>query len=187
MDKVPHPPRLGKSILAMRRQKGLSLDDLARRSGVSKAMLSQVEQERTNPTVATVWKIARGLEVSLQDMLGAGVEQPRFQVMRRESGTVLSEKGCEIQIISPIDMAEDLELYVLRFAPSGRLESSPHFARTEEIATAIRGQFEIVSAGRRCALKPGDAAAYAADVKHCIRNLTRREAELFLAVHFRKS
>ena len=186
MDKVPSPPRLGKSILALRRRHGFSLDELARRSGVSKAMLSQIEQERANPTVATVWKIARGLEISLQDLLGTGAERARFQVIRRGNAPLLKEKGCEIQVISPVEMVEDLELYLLRFAPGGELKSSPHFARTEEIAAVIRGKFEIVSGDNACALEEGDAAVYAADARHSIRNLTRKEAELFLAVHFRK-
>ncbi|MCX7804040.1 MAG: XRE family transcriptional regulator [Planctomycetota bacterium] len=187
MERVPPPPRLGRSILALRKSRGFSLEELARRSGVSKAMLSQIEQERTNPTVATVWKIARGLDASLGDLLGEGVEQPRLTVVRRSASPVLREKGCEIQIVSPIEMAEDLELYVLRFAPSGRLNSSPHFPRTEEIATALSGRFEIVSGDRKCILEAGDAAVYAADVRHSIRNLDRKAAEVFLVVHFRKA
>ncbi len=186
MGKVPAPPRLGRSMLALRKRRGLSLDELARRSGVSKAMLSQIEQEHTNPTVATVWKIARGLDASLGDLLGEGAEQPRLTVIRRTGAPVLREKGCEIQIISPIEMAEDLELYVLRFSPSGSLNSSPHFPRTEEVAAAVSGRFEIISGGKKCVLEAGDAAVYAADVRHSIRNLDRKEAEIFLAVHFRK-
>ncbi|MBM4082873.1 MAG: helix-turn-helix transcriptional regulator, partial [Planctomycetes bacterium] len=61
---APKPPALGKNVLRFRKRKNLSLDELAQRSGVSKAMLSQVEQEKVNPTVAVVWKIAHGLGVS---------------------------------------------------------------------------------------------------------------------------
>ena len=57
---------IGKNIMHYRKKKGISLDELARRSGVSKSMLSQIEQEKTNPTVITVWKISRALDTTIE-------------------------------------------------------------------------------------------------------------------------
>jgi transcriptional regulator with XRE-family HTH domain len=66
------PPKVGKNIMNQRRSRGMSLDELAKRSGVSKSMLSQIEQEKTNPTVITVWKIARSLDLSVQEIMETG-------------------------------------------------------------------------------------------------------------------
>ena len=66
------PPLIGKNIQKLRKARGLTLDVLSERSGVSKAMLSQIEQEKANPTVATVWKIAQGLDAEINSLLGAG-------------------------------------------------------------------------------------------------------------------
>ena len=71
------PPMIGKNIQRIRSSRKLTLNVLSERSGVSKAMLSQIESDKVNPTVATVWKIARGLNVELNDLLEADDEPTR--------------------------------------------------------------------------------------------------------------
>src|SRR3982751_6033937 len=63
--------RVAEVLKALRRDRHLSLDDLASRSGVSRAALSQIEGARTNPTLAVLWKIAVGLGMPFQQLLGA--------------------------------------------------------------------------------------------------------------------
>ncbi len=183
----PKPPALGRNVLKLRKQRNLSLDDLAQRSGVSKAMLSQVEQEKVNPTVAVVWKIAHGLGVTIHELLGAEEARRPIEVTRKENATVLREESCEVQILSPIEMAEDLEFYLVRFSPGGALVSSPHFPRTEEFTTCLTGALEITSAESTVTLKPGDVAHYAADTAHSIRAKGGGPAEAFLIVRYAKA
>ena len=63
------PPRVGAALAALRERQGLSLDELSRRAGVSKSMLSQIERAQANPTVAVVWRLAQALGVPLADLL----------------------------------------------------------------------------------------------------------------------
>jgi len=183
----PKPPALGRNVLKFRKQRDLSLEELAQRSGVSKAMLSQVEQEKVNPTVAVVWKIAHGLGVSIHELLGSPEEtKRRIEVTRKENATVLREESCEVQILSPIEMAEDLEFYFVRFNPGGSLVSSPHFPRTEEFTTCLSGVLEITSGEGTVVLNPGDMAHYTADVAHAIRAKGSAPAEAFLIVRYAK-
>src|SRR5215471_7128065 len=63
------PPAVGAALQALRQQQQLSLDDLSRRAGVSKSMLSQIERNLANPTVAVLWRLANALGVSLADFL----------------------------------------------------------------------------------------------------------------------
>ena len=63
------PPQIGTNIQRIRKEQELTLEALAERSGVSKAMLSQIESDKVNPTVLTIYKIARGLEVELDAIL----------------------------------------------------------------------------------------------------------------------
>ena len=187
MPSLPGPPPLGKNIMALRKKLGLSLDELARRSGVSKAMLSQVEQQKTNPTVATLWKIALGLDATLEQLLGRRTGTTRaIEVVRRGDAPILPNRdgSCEIHVCSSLEMMEDLELYYLRFKPGGALESEAHFSRTEEMATVIKGRFQVEADGEQVTLRAGDHARYLVDVKHAIRNLGRGTGELFLVVRF---
>ena len=86
--KPAQPPLIGSNIQAIRKRQKLTLDMLSEKSGVSKAMLSQIESEKVNPTVATVWKIAQGLEVDINTLLKGGHEPARkFTVTRRDKET----------------------------------------------------------------------------------------------------
>ena len=71
------PPQIGSNIQKIRKEQQLTLEALAERSGVSKAMLSQIESDKVNPTVLTIYKIARGLEVELDAILKGGWEPAR--------------------------------------------------------------------------------------------------------------
>ena len=95
----------------------MTIDELSKKSGVSKSMLSQVEQEKTNPTVVTVWKIARSLDVSINQLLQTEGE-PNIEVIRRgDMPIIYSEDGkCTFRICSSIDMVENLELYHMIWA-----------------------------------------------------------------------
>src|SRR5882672_3239997 len=64
------PPRVGENLQALRQAQALSLDELSRRAGVSKSMLSQIERNQANPTVAVVWRLANALRVDMAELLG---------------------------------------------------------------------------------------------------------------------
>ena len=64
------PPSVAETIKRLRRQKSLSLEELAQMSGVSRSMLSQIERDATNPTVATLWRITSALGISIDEVLG---------------------------------------------------------------------------------------------------------------------
>ena len=70
MANVSKPPEIGKVVKAYRINKNISLSELSDRSGVSKGMLSQVENGTVNPTIATAWKIANALGFTLHELFG---------------------------------------------------------------------------------------------------------------------
>lgn len=183
------PPPYGKSIQRRRKERGLSLDVLAERSKVSKAMLSQIEQSKVNPTVGVLWKIAEGLGVQLQDLLVIEHPAVRFEVKDKDNSPILrSEDGkCILQILSPPKMIEAVELYLLHMEAGGILESLPHFPHTEEICTAVKGTIEIVAGENRTRLTPYQSVHYSADVPHAIRNISRSAAVAYLAVRYQRT
>ena len=63
------PPRVGDEIQRLRRSYKLTLEELARKSGVSKAILSQIERDRSNPTLSTIWRITEALDHPIHDLL----------------------------------------------------------------------------------------------------------------------
>ena len=183
------PPQLGGNIQRIRKEQGLTLDVLSEKSGVSKAMLSQIESEKVNPTVATVWKIAQGLQVEINGLL-AGSDEPqrRFSVVRRDDINTIEtdEDGLHMKVLSPIAMVEDLEMYLLTFRRGGALRSSPHFPKTEEYLTVFTGAVRVTAGDNVTELHAGDFATYHCDIEHSIENIGDDSAQIHLVVRFKK-
>lgn len=179
------PPAISYNIMNQRKLKNISLDELSKRSGVSKSMLSQIEQEKVNPTVITVWKIARAFDIPIEQLLDSGTES-QIEVLRCEDAPIIfsDDKSCIIRVNSPIHMTDNLELYYMNFKPMGKLSSQPHYPNSEEFLTVISGRFRVTSNNSSSILNEGDTARYKADQSHSIENLTDKGAQAYLVVWF---
>jgi transcriptional regulator with XRE-family HTH domain len=190
IEATSQPPLIGGNIRARRAKLGLTLNVLAEQSGVSKAMLSQIESDKVNPTVATVWKIARGLGVDINELLeGSGEPVRHFHLTRRDDIPVLdtNEEGLHLKVLTPLSMVEDLEMYLLTFAIGGELRSRPHFPKTEEFLTVIHGEIRVRAGDRVEELAAGDFIRYRCDVDHDIVNTGDDEAVVHMVVRFHET
>jgi len=188
MSDIP-PFQIGRNIQEIRRRRNMTLGHLSGKSGVSKAMLSQIESDKVNPTVVTVWKIATGLQVEIETLLKIDGELERkFNISRKNEITVIDSEngGVHIQVLSPFSQVEDLEMYLLTFDSGGSLESNPHFPRTEEFLTVIEGNVEVSAGNKRVELEAGDFINYHCDIDHAIFNRRPNPAKLHMIVRFNK-
>jgi len=186
MPPVSDMPEIGRNIAAIRKMKNLSLEELSRRSGVSTGMLSQIEKDRVNPTVAVVWKIAYGLDVPFHELLARDDERPLFNVLHRSEAVILERNHGRVvfRILSPLSMAEKLELYTVEMKRSGVLESNPHSPDTEEFLTVIEGRVSVEVDSKKAVLENGDTVHFHADVRHTIRNENDGESFLYMVVKY---
>ncbi|MFG6449697.1 helix-turn-helix domain-containing protein [Roseateles sp. BYS180W] len=179
------PPRVGATLQSLRQSQGLSLDELSRRAGVSKSMLSQIERNQANPTVAVVWRLANALGVELAELLG-GERAPKAAIEHVPShGTpaLSSPDGlCQLRILGPIDLAGQFEWYELEMQPGGALESDAHEPGSREHLSVLSGALEVHAAGLSRKVKAGETARYGADGPHAIRNGGKGVATALLVV-----
>ena len=178
---------LGSRLKHLRAARGWSLEALATASGVSRSMLSQIEREQANPTLAVTLRIARAFGLSLGELLEAPGAGSAITVIRADDHAFhyRSEKDCRIRTLSPLNLEKDVEFYEVRLQPGGALRSSPHFEGTREFLTVQKGRVRIESAADAEELSPGASASYRADVAHAIINAGRGEAVVFLIVIYR--
>jgi transcriptional regulator with XRE-family HTH domain len=162
--------RVADNLRARRKARNMSLDDLARASGVSRAALSQIETCKSNPTVGVLWKIAVGLAVPFAELIGA----PRSgaAVLRREDSQVLrsSDGRFESRPLAPAGASPLVEVYELRIAARSTHKSEAHAARTHEIVVVLTGQLRLHVDDERYELGAGDSIAFAADRPHAYEN-----------------
>jgi len=183
---APEPPRVGQTLALLREQQALSLDELSRRAGVSKSMLSQIERAQANPTVAVVWRLANALGVPLADLLADGprAEAPAIITVAAQDTPTLgsSDSRCQLRILGPIELAGQFEWYELSLQPGAALESAAHEPGSREHVTVLSGTLEVESGDARTRLKTGETARYAVDRTHAIRNAGRAVAHALLVV-----
>ena len=150
-------------------------------------MLSQIERQQANPTLAVTLRIARAFGLSLGELLDMPGAASAVTVIRADDHTYhyRSDKDCRIRTLSPLNLEKDVEFYEVRLQAGGVLRSSPHFEGTREFLTVQKGRVHIESAGDTEELAPGDSASYRADVPHAILNSGRGEATVFLIVIYR--
>lgn len=166
----------------LRAKKGWSLEELATASGVSRSMLSQIERNQVNPTVAVAQSIAQAFGSSLGALVDGPKYSPAIDVIRAQDRAYRfkNESGCEIRTLSPLHAEKQVEFYELRFRAGATLRSHPHFAGTREILTVTAGSLRVRSGSDSCELAAGDSAHYRADVAHAIENIGRGPAVAFL-------
>jgi transcriptional regulator with XRE-family HTH domain len=178
---------LGGRVKQLRSERGWSLEALANASGVSRSMLSQIEREQANPTLAVTLRIARAFGLSLGDLLETPHASSSVTVIRADDHAYhyRSDKHCRIRTLSPLNLEKDVEFYEVQLQPGGALRSAAHFQGTREFLTVQKGQVRVESAHDSEILKPGDSANYRADVPHAIVNTGRSEAVIFLVDIYR--
>ena len=182
------PPEVGATLQKMRLERGLTLEDLSRAAGVSKSMLSQIEREKANPTIAVAWRLANALGVSIGELLSAET-RPTEAIHLLEAHELPTlpgdHAGYVLRILGPMELAGKFEWYELTLAVGGILASSPHDPGVSEHLTLLQGSMELEVGGETKRLKTGATARYAADRPHSIRNAGKTEAKALLVVTHR--
>jgi transcriptional regulator with XRE-family HTH domain len=178
-------PILGANLRRLRIRRGLSLERLARASGVSRAMLGQIELGQSTPTINVVWKIARSLAVPFSALLSHCVG-PRTALLRGDRSKVLaSADGTFVsRALFPQDEPRKVEFYELRLRPQGREVAEPHPAGTTENLVVSTGSLRLLVEAEKFSLDAGDAMFFEADVPHEYYNPGDRDVVMYLVMTY---
>jgi XRE family transcriptional regulator, regulator of sulfur utilization len=175
---------VGTRVKALRDSMGLSLRDLAERSGVSAPMLSQVERGETSPTLAVAGRIATGLDLTLSQLLRLD-EGEHVVVVRRGDGRSRTRGGHRVEELTPPlpGQRADVSRHALEpGAATGGPDDPPiHEAGARETALVLSGELTLLVDGEARGLATGDAVTFDADIPHHFENRGAEAAE-FVAV-----
>jgi len=178
-------PVVGGNLRRLRMRRGLSLEKLSRLSGVSRAMLGQIELGQSTPTVNVLWKISTALEVPFSALI---TDKPStsFHVLRADQAKRLTSNDGSFtsRALFPFDEPRRVEFYELRLAPGGAERADAHPPGTVENLVVSRGSVEIEAGGTTHALAAGDAIVFEADVAHIYRNPAQAEAVMYLVMTY---
>jgi transcriptional regulator with XRE-family HTH domain len=178
-------PVVGQNLKRLRSQRGLSLEKMAQASGVSRAMLGQIELAQSTPTINVLWKIAAALDVPLSALIS---ERPTggTVVLAAEHAKILTSHDGKYssRALFPFDVPRKVEFYELRLHAQAIERADPHPPGTTENLVVSQGAVEISVEDKSFQLGAGDAILFEADVPHAYRNPGPTEAVMYLVMTY---
>ncbi|WP_148864413.1 helix-turn-helix domain-containing protein [Marinobacter fonticola] len=183
MDIAAH---LAQTLRQLRKQRGWSLDRASEATGVSKAMLGQIERGESSPTVATLWKIATGFSTAFSGLITPpphASDLPRF-ARNSQTDVELPADRLQVRPLFPFDASFGFELMALTLPPETEHVSEPHETGVIEHVTVVDGPMEVLIDGRWRALATDEAVRFAADAPHGYRNRGNQAATFHNLIHY---
>ena len=178
-------PVVGSNLRRLRTRRGLSLERLAQISGVSRAMLGQIELGQSAPTINVLWKIARALEVTFSALISSRSQAGALVLRAAESKLLTSkDRSFSSRALFPFDEPRRVEFYELRLAAGAVEDADAHPPGTGENLVVTQGSVEIDVAGDTHKLEAGDSILFEADTPHAYRNGGRGEAVMYLVMTY---
>ena len=174
---------LARNLKRWRGERGFTLDALAARAGVSRGMIIQIEQARTNPSVGTTVKLADALGVSITTLLD--YEQgPQVRVVPAEQTVRMwsTPAGSSSTLLVGTESGGPLELWSWILMPGDSSASDPHPDSTTELLHVTAGELTLVVDGETHPVPAGSSATFEANVAHGYRNDGTEPVELIMSV-----
>ncbi len=168
--------QVAENLKAKRKARGLSLDQLAQDSGVSRAALSQIETQKTNPSLGVLWKIAVGLGIPFAELIGG--RSRAVTVMRRGEAQVLhsADGHMESLALTPAGTSPWIEVYELRLKARSTHSAEAHAPGTHELLIVLSGVLRLHLGADVHDLEAGDSVSFRADRPHSYENPGTSEA-----------
>jgi transcriptional regulator with XRE-family HTH domain len=164
--------QLGATVQRLRKAYNLSLSELSQQSGVAKSIISQIERNETNPTLATIWRLSQALDVSIERVLQTTQDTPFLdKASKADTPILVSADGlCRLAIVGWIKTVEWLQWYEFSAEPGGVLESEAHQRGSVESLSVRDGELLVEVGGSAENVKAGETLRYRCDRPHVIRN-----------------
>lgn len=161
---------IGKRLKEIRTNRGLTLDDTAKITGVSKPMLGQIERGQSVPTITTLWKIATGLKVPLSSFLEE--QQAEYTIADIVQEAAVSEDNGRMRAypLFPYDPIRNVEVFYIEFDAKCEHISEKHNSGVEEYILVQSGILQLVLNGREITLGKNQAIRFKADIPHSYKN-----------------
>ena len=165
------PSAISKSIAqhmkSIRKVRGLSLDKTAQVTGVSKAMLGQIERGESSPTIATLWKIATGLECSFSSFLSDDSIEPSSQYADNKFA---NDPNVTIKTLFPFNSVTQFEMFELCLTDCHEQHSSAHQIGVTEHIHVLAGELGVLQDGEWQTFKAQEQCLLHADQPHGYRD-----------------
>ena len=161
---------LGEKIRSLRQKRKISIEQLSEMSGLSKGLISQIERDITGPSVASLWKISKALDVTMNYFFD---EYEDFnQIVRKdERKKLMMKKGIRTyELLSP-DLKKKIEMLMIEINPNEKIEAELIYHEGEECGVVIKGTLRVISGDKIYDLNEGDSIYLDSTIPHKYLNV----------------
>jgi len=173
-------------IASLRGHRKYTFDELARRSGVSKGTLVQIEQERANPSISTLCRLATALGVSVADLVSSSSEAPLAVTLVGAAETRrlwTGPRGGSAVLLAGTAGPDMLEMWRWELQPGERFEATRHTRGTRELIHVLAGKLTLEVEGKVTIIAAGVTAIAHTDRAHAYSNSGKTPVRFFMTVH----
>lgn len=162
---------LSQNVKRLRAMRKLTLDQFSEVTGVSKSVLSQLENGIGNPTFSTIWKISNGLKVPLTSLISN--VRPESQVIGKEDVSTykIDNSLGEIVPFFPFTPERNFEIYFATFEPGGSVRENVHPVGSQEYLLVTSGELLVKCGNESFAIPKGHAFSFPGDKIHSYYNI----------------
>ena len=177
---------IAENIKRLREERKLSLDGLAKLSGVSKSMLGQIERGDVNPTISTLWKNRHRLQARPSpELLNTALRLTVRSSPKRTCSPLSRTAGVSAIILSsPFDSARRFEMYMIEMDAGSHLEADPHPEGTQEFITVFSGTLAVTAGEEQMLVDSGGSLRFRADKVHGYKNVSEEECKLSMVIFY---
>ena len=173
--------QLGKKIRDLRLRRGLTVQQLAEATGLSKGFISQVENSRTSPSLATLQDLARSLETSVAYLVVEEEQVPHVVRACDRPRLQVGGNTSRVEVLSALPK-RNLELIVAELPPGQTAGDKRHYHHGEEVVLCLEGRVSLTCGEHVIVLETGDSCHYDGRVPHAAENLGTTMARVIIAM-----
>jgi transcriptional regulator with XRE-family HTH domain len=191
-DEAATRAELGGKIRALRNSAGLTINQLAEGAGVSPSLISQVERGVAEPSLSSLRRIARFLNVPVASLFVGGGDQPPDSFNRRGERLIVRagarkllkapESAMTYELLQPDLAGRAYEIVEVEFPPGSRMPEEPAFHEGEESTVVLSGELIAFHDGEEFTLHAGDTITWDPELEHWIENRTEEPATVISVV-----
>ena len=173
--------QLGRKIRDLRLRRGLTVQQLAAASGLSKGFISQVENGRTSPSLATLRDLSSALKTSVAYLVVEEEQEPHVVRARERPRVHVGGNTSKVEVLSA-QPKRNLELLMAELPPGMTAGDKRHYHHGEECLLCLEGSVSVNCGDHRLVLEAGDSCHYDGRLPHAIENCGPGVARVLIAI-----
>lgn len=171
---------IGSAIRTIRKRKNITITQICEETGLSQGFMSQVENNKTSPSIATLESIAKALKVPLAYLLLR--QEERMSIVRKEERRI-TKSGIENLKVEHLSSTKNVRMRLVEFPPGASTGDAPHAHEGEEVHFVVKGKIYAEQGEDKAEFGEGDSFSWNACTPHLVRNISEETAIVLIAIY----